>query len=161
MSHRTCQIRVDQNELGIPVYHVTGTIDESADLSLLHEARGARVIFDLSEVRRINSFGVRSWMETMRQIPSQVRVTFVGCSPPVVDQCNLVVGFRGHADIESFHAPLICENCDKQCVLLFDAARCLALGAALPPTPCPNCGHIMEMDDLEEHYLHFLHAQLE
>lgn len=161
MSQHSFQIRVAENEHGIPVYRISGTIDESADLSPLHELRGARVIFELSEIRRINSFGVRSWMETMRQIPSHVSVTFVGCSPPVVDQCNLVVGFRGHADIESFYAPLICNECDEQRVVLFDTARCLALGVALPPTACPRCGHTMEMDDLEEHYLHFLHAQME
>ncbi len=139
-----------------PVLQVSGTLDENSDLTPLTQANLPELRLDLSGVRRVNSFGVRAWMTAIREIPSSVPLYYMHCSPPIIDQCNMIMGFRGHAQIVDFYAPLICDDCDVQKSLLFQTSLCVSLGGRLPPFECPECGEPMEIDDLEEHYLHFM-----
>ena len=70
---------------------VSGVIDEHADLNTLSSARGDVEVV-MKGVRRINSFGVRAWIDAIRRIPGDTRLSFVECPPPVVDQMNMVQG---------------------------------------------------------------------
>ncbi len=137
------------------VLMLSGVIDENAELEPLTEI-DADVQINLREVRRINSFGVRAWIDAIRKIPNTARLVFVECPPSVIDQCNMVKGFLGHGELKSFFAPMTCEECDEQRSQLFETAECRALGGKLPSTPCPRCGRDMEVDDLEEQYLLFV-----
>lgn len=144
---------------GVPVVRVSGTIDERAELESISEQVPAELWFDVGGIRRVNSIGVRMWVEAMRSVPESVPMYFLRCSTSVIDQCNLVLGFLGHGSIVSFYAPLICEDCNEQQTHLFETAGCLALGGQLPTVECPHCKQPMELDDFEEHYLHFLQQQ--
>lgn len=135
---------------------IAGVIDENADLSPLVRLGQRPIRIHLRGVRRINSFGVRAWMDAIRRVPITARLSFVHCPPPVVDQCNMVSGFLGHGRLESFYAPMTCAECDEQIDQLFETAACRANGGKLPLTPCPRCGRPMEVDDLEEQYLLFV-----
>ena len=135
---------------------VSGVIDENADLSPLSRAQASKICLHLGEVHRINSFGVRAWVEAIRTIPLSSRLVLSHCSPPVIDQCNMVAGFNGHGVIESFYAPMLCEQCEEYTQVLYDTRICLANGHALPATRCPRCQGSMDIDDLEEQYLTFL-----
>jgi len=144
----------------LDVVSLHGVIDESSDLAPL-AALGLRasprpIQIDMRGVRRINSFGVRVWLDTIRQIPVTAPLSFVRCPPPVVDQCNMVAGFLGHGRLESFYAPMLCVECDEQLDQLFETEACRANGGKLPATPCPRCGRSMEVDDLEDQYLLFV-----
>lgn len=135
---------------------ITGIIDENAELAPM-TALGARPIeVSMRGVRRINSFGVRAWIDVVRRIPASTPLAFVQCPPPVVDQCNMVAGFLGHGRLISFFAPMVCAECDEQLDQLFLTAACRDNGGKLPATPCPRCGRPMEVDDLEEQYLLFV-----
>jgi hypothetical protein len=138
------------------VLMVNGIIDENADLSPLLGLPTKPTEINLKGVRRINSFGVRAWIDMVRRVPITTSLTFVQCPPPVIDQCNMVAGFLGHGVLKSFFAPMTCEECDEQVDQLFETERCRANGGKLPPTPCPRCGRNMEVDDLEEQYLLFV-----
>jgi hypothetical protein len=135
---------------------ISGVIDENADLSPLVRLGERPIRIHLRGVRRINSFGVRAWMDAIRRVPITAKLSFVHCPPPVVDQCNMVSGFLGHGKLESFYAPMTCAECDEQIDQLFETAACRANGDKLPITPCPRCGRPMEVDDLEEQYLLFV-----
>lgn len=140
------------------VDHVTlsGVIDENADLALITTLGGRPARFNMRAVRRINSYGVRSWIDAIRKISRDTPVTFVQCPPPVIDQCNMVSGFLGHGSVESFYAPMTCPECDEQIDQLFETEACRVNGGKLPLTPCPRCSRPMEVDDLEEQYLLFV-----
>lgn len=141
---------------GVDRVAMSGVIDEAADLSPL-AALGARPIeVDLHGVERINSAGVRAWIDVVRAVPASVPMTFVRCPPAIVDQCNMVAGFLGHGQLASFFAPMVCAECDEQIDQLFETAACRANGGKLPATKCPRCGRPMEVDDLEEQYLLFV-----
>ena len=135
---------------------IAGVIDENADLSPMVRLGQRPIRVHLRGVRRINSFGVRAWMDAIRRVPITAKLSFVHCPPPVVDQCNMVSGFLGHGRLESFYAPMTCAECDEQIDQLFETAACRANGGKLPVTPCPRCGRPMEVDDLEEQYLLFV-----
>jgi hypothetical protein len=141
---------------GVDQVTLSGVIDENADLALIGTLGGRPARFDMRSVRRINSYGVRSWMDAIRKIPGGTKVTFVNCPPPVIDQCNMVAGFLGHGRLESFFAPMTCPECDEQIDQLFETEACRSNGGKLPATPCPRCGRPMEVDDLEEQYLLFV-----
>jgi eukaryotic-like serine/threonine-protein kinase len=150
------QIDVNDDGRGRCVVRVYGVIDENADLTPLTSLRAPRVQVNMGEVRRINSFGVRSWIEALRKVPESVSLEFVECPPPVIDQCNMVRGFLGHGRPSSFYAMMVCGACDEELDKLYSTEECKALGGKLPLTSCPSCGGEMEVDDIEEQYLSFL-----
>jgi len=141
---------------GVDHVSLAGVIDENADLALLTTLGGRPVRVNLRGVRRINSFGVRAWMDAIRKIPHATKLTFVQCPSPVIDQCNMVTGFLGHGTLESFYAPMACPECDEQVDQLFETTTCRANAGKLPETPCPRCSRPMEVDDLEDQYLLFV-----
>lgn len=141
---------------GVDRVVIAGIIDENADLTALSELGAHPIEVSMRGVRRINSFGVRSWIDAVRKVQPGATLTFVQCPPPVVDQCNMVAGFLGHGVLASFFAPMVCAECDEQIDQLFVTEACRANGGKLPATPCPRCGRPMEVDDLEEQYLLFV-----
>ena len=136
-------------------WRLSGVIDEHADLAFM-EGLSGHAQLNLKGVRRINSYGVRAWIEAVRRIPADTTVEFVECPPPVVDQMNMVQGFLGRGAVASFYAPMACETCDLEEDHLFQVDGCRAAGGKLPSVPCPKCEGPMEVDDLEEQYLLFV-----
>jgi hypothetical protein len=148
-----------ESRAGGSILQLSGVIDENADLEPIANLTSDTEI-NMKGVRRINSFGVRAWIDAVRKIPDTATVTFVECPPPVIDQCNMVSGFLGKGVLKSFYAPMTCEECDEQLDQLFETAKCRDNGGNLPSTPCPRCGRDMEVDDLEEQYLLFVREPL-
>lgn len=138
---------------------IAGIIDEGADLGGLADLHGD-VAIDLEGVRRINSFGVRMWIEAMRKFPADARGAIVRCAPPMVEQMNMIHNFFGRCRLESFHVPMICPECEEQHNELFEVATCRRQGG-LAEVACPACGEVMEVDDIEEQYLFFLKIEPE
>ncbi|RMH44421.1 MAG: hypothetical protein D6689_02375 [Deltaproteobacteria bacterium] len=145
----------DHSRGGRTVLAISGVIDEHADLRPISAVRGD-VEISMKGVRRINSFGVRAWIDAIRKVPPDTRLRFVECPPPVVDQINMVQGFLGHGELVSFYSPMVCEECDEQADELFYVDQCRERGGKLPPVHCKRCGNPMEVDDLEEQYLLFI-----
>ena len=135
--------------------YLRGVIDENADLAFFGGLHGT-VTVNLRAVRRINSYGVRSWIEAIRLLPKDARLSFVECPPPVVDQINMVAGFLGSGEVTSFYAPMACTSCGHEMDALFTVEMCRDVGGRIPPVICPNCKAQMEVDDLEEQYLLFV-----
>ncbi len=144
--------RVRRDEHG--VVHLSGVIDESADLSFLGSLFGHTRIH-MQKVRRVNSYGVRAWIEAVRLIPKGVTFELLECPPSVVDQLNMVAGFVGsRGRVASFYAPMLCDACGLERDHLFHVTDVRAAGK-LPGVACPRCGKPMGIDDLEEQYLMF------
>ena len=133
-----------------------GIIDEFADLPKLAEelAAAPSVTIDLGNVQRINSIGVRVWVQLMQKLAGK-SVALVRCAPAIVEQLNTIQNFSGNAQVKSVMLPYSCEPC----------ASAFQLEAAIqgktPPevsdtAPCPKCGTEGEFDDLPERYLNFV-----
>lgn len=134
---------------------VSGVIDETADLSELRDLDG-RLEFNLAGLQRFNSFGVRIWMDVMRDLAAaSSSLTFVECAPSVIDQLNMINGFLGSGRVVSFYGEMICDHCDAEARRLFKASECRDLDR-LPPVKCDDCGRPMELEAGEDQYLLFL-----
>jgi hypothetical protein len=134
---------------------LAGVIDEHADLRFMGNLHGD-VRLSMRGVRRINSYGVRSWIDAIRKVPTDCRLELVECPPPVVDQMNMVAGFLGRGKVTSFYAAMVCESCSHEVDHLFTVEECRKAGGKFPPVACPTCGKRMEVDDIEEQYLLFV-----
>lgn len=136
----------------------SGEIDENADFSELSRRLVGAVVFHLGNVRRINSCGVREWVNFVRELPNVTDLTFTHCSPAIVTQLNMIYNFRGAAKLRSFYAPYICENCDREEEKLLDVETQFAGGdvSSIPEFDCESCSEPLEFDDLPERYLAFL-----
>jgi anti-anti-sigma regulatory factor len=133
-----------------------GEINENADLTDLRRQMSGHVLLDLEGVTRINSCGVREWVNLMREI-EVASLTFVRCSASVVMQLNAIYNFRGPARVQSFFAPYVCEVCCVDDYKLLEVGEHFSAGAAQAPTfRCSRCGGVMMFDELPERYLSFL-----
>ena len=145
--------RIEEAE-GVTRVALSGEIDEHADFAPLRERLQGDVELDLGEIRRINSCGVREWVNFVRDLPAARRLTFTACSTAVVTQLNMIYNFRGPARIRSFHAPYVCDACGHDDDLLVEVGE--GGRVELPAPSCPRCGAEMQFDDLPERYLSFL-----
>ena len=145
-----------QKECGTVVEFV-GEIDENADFSVLkHELQGD-VEFQLAGITRVNSCGVREWVNFVRNLPHVSSLRFVKCSPAIVTQLNAIYNFRGPARVRSLLAPYVCEGCAIEEYKVIDVhPRFPRASMVVPVFSCPRCGGPMEFDDLPERYLSFL-----
>lgn len=137
---------------------LAGVIDEDNELTDLTERiPNGTVVIDLSEVERINSCGVRDWVNWLGKIEKNgAKTVLVECSPAIVAQINLVNNFTGGGVVKSFFAPYFCPHCDREKVLLVEAAELGNAPHKAPTCRCDECDGVMDFDDMEDSYFAFL-----
>ncbi len=147
-----------QTRPGSTVVEFFGEIDENADFAELKQRLRGPMVFDLARVRRINSCGVREWVNFVRDLAGLAApLTFIACSPAIVTQLNMIYNFRGQAKVTSFLAPYVCAACEHEEEMLLDVGAHFPGRSREPPGfRCTRCSGTMEFDDLPERYLAFL-----
>jgi hypothetical protein len=147
---------------GATTVEFTGDIDENADFGELKRRLKGAVAFELAGIRRINSFGVREWIDFIRQLPAVTELSLAGCSPAFVVQMNMIANFRGPGKVRSIQAPFVCGDCGEEHDQLIElpaerARPRTGPGPDLcPPRACPSCSGTMTLDEQPERYLAFL-----
>jgi DNA-directed RNA polymerase subunit RPC12/RpoP len=125
---------------------LSGVIDETFDRTKLAFGPSETIVFDLDNVRRITSYGVRDWMLAMAELTGSTY--FVRCRPALVSHFNMVQNFGARGQLVSFYAPYACSACGKEVEVLIDRRRSPSVAALAPPTmTCPSCGGEAELDD--------------
>jgi anti-anti-sigma regulatory factor len=138
-----------------------GVIDEDNELNDLAEKipQGTAVI-DLGEIERINSCGVRDWVNWLSKLEHNgTRSVLVECSPAIVAQINLVNNFTGSGVVKSFYVPYFCPECDEEKVLLVEATDMGPPPHEPPTCRCDECDLVMDFDDMPDSYFAFLSNQ--
>ena len=145
---------------GFTTVEFLGAIDEKAEFAQLRSGLEGHVVFHLAGVRRINSFGVREWVNFVRDLPGVTELTLTHCSPAIVAQLNMIYSFRGKARVRSFYAPYACSRCEREEEKLFHSENDFPKGdfTRMPTVDCA-CGGRLEFDDVVERYLGFLREQ--
>lgn len=140
------------------VVKLAGFLDENNDLNELVAKIPAGIAeIDLGGVERINSVGIRDWVNWIAALESNgTRTVLVACSPAIVAQINLVKNFTGNGAVKSFQVPLHCRECDEEMTILVQTAEMTGAGAEPPSCPCPTCGRAMDIDEMPESYFAFL-----
>ncbi len=141
---------------------LSGVIDEDNELVELTERipGGGTVVIDLGEVERINSCGVRDWVNWLSTVEAKpAEVVLVECSPAIVAQINLVNNFTGNGVVKSFYIPYFCPECDGEKVLLAEAVDMGPPPHEPPTCRCDECDQPMDFDDMPDSYFAFLSNQ--
>jgi anti-anti-sigma regulatory factor len=136
-----------------------GVIDEDNDLGALADKIGdGTAVIDVSEIERINSCGVRDWVNWLGKTEKNgANVVLVECSPAIVAQINLVNNFTGQGVVKSFYAPYFCPNCDIEKALLVETTDVQGMRPFQAPScRCDECDGPMDFDDMEDSYFAFL-----
>ncbi len=145
---------------GVSTLKLVGVVDEDNELvGLENKLSGGPLVLDLSEIDRINSCGVRDWVNWLGRIEKNgARPVFISCSPAIVAQINLVHNFTAGGIVKSFYAPYYCPRCEKEKLLRLETRDLIAQTpiTSAPTCRCDECDGPMEFDDLEESYFAFL-----
>jgi anti-anti-sigma regulatory factor len=138
-----------------------GVIDEDNELGdLVDKIPSGTAVIDLGEIERINSCGVRDWVNWLSKLEtSGTRSVLVECSPAIVAQINLVNNFTGSGVVKSFYVPYFCPECDEEKVLLVEATDMGPPPHEPPTCRCDECDLVMDFDDMPDSYFAFLSNQ--
>ncbi len=138
-----------------------GVIDEDNELGdLVDKIPTGTAVIDLGEIERINSCGVRDWVNWLSKLETNgTRSVLVECSPAIVAQINLVNNFTGSGVVKSFYVPYFCPECDEEKVLLVEAADMGPPPHEPPTCRCDECDLVMDFDDMPDSYFAFLSNQ--
>ena len=138
---------------------VRGTFNEETEFAGLLARLSGEVVFDLSGVRMINSWGARQWILFLRALDEKARYSFVNVSQTFIKQCNMVADMLGRGTVLSFAAPYECSACGKDYDRVLQAS---AISPAIKQEPpefrCINCGGIERFADLPSRFFAFLRA---
>lgn len=138
-----------------------GVLDEDNELGeLVDKISSGTAVIDLGEIERINSCGVRDWVNWLGKLEQKgTQSVLVECSPAIVAQINLVNNFTGSGVVKSFYVPYFCAECDEEKVLLVESSD-MGPPPHKPPTcRCDECDLVMDFDDMPESYFAFLSTQ--
>lgn len=140
---------------------LSGVIDEDNELADLTDSiPGSMVVIELGEVERINSCGVRDWVNWLNALEAKgAEIVLVECSPAIVAQINLVNNFTGNGSVKSFYVPYFCPECDEEKVLLCEAGEMGPPPHEPPVCRCDGCDLVMDFDDMPDSYFAFLSNQ--
>lgn len=138
-----------------------GVIDEDNELGeLVDKIPTGTAVIDLGEIERINSCGVRDWVNWLSKLETNgTRSVLVECSPAIVAQINLVNNFTGSGVVKSFYVPYFCPECDEEKVLLVEATDMGPPPHEPPTCRCDECDLVMDFDDMPDSYFAFLSNQ--
>ncbi len=101
------------------VVALKGVLDEDSKFEDIRKIEGS-FTFNFKELNSINSCGVRSWVNFMKEISNR-EVSYEECPPLVVRQMNMVPSFVGHARIVSVFIPYVCDGCEAEKLVLVDS----------------------------------------
>ena len=137
-------------------YAFKGSIDETFLFHQIPVLASAAIVFDLREIRGLNSVGVREWVYFVRQFEAKGHFSFRDVAVPFVDQVNTVPQMLGKATVSSFFAPFYCPRCDEEVneVLVCQDHRIALLSRHAPALAHAKCGESLEFDALEDCYFH-------
>ena len=153
---------IDTRPIGqMTVVTLRGRINESFRGAELGQGLSGHVVFDLAEVDRVSSFGVKGWLQ-MLDAARVASCTFLRCSEAIVNQITMMRNFCGPGRIHSLMVPYTCNHCGEEFGALYEAVadREPILNRSPMQVECPNCHQAAEMDDdpwsyfaLDEHLL--------
>jgi anti-anti-sigma regulatory factor len=143
---------------GCTTVELSGELNENVDLRHLRPRLKGRVVLHLGGVQRINSSGVREWMNFIRDLSAAADVTLSHCRPAIITQLNMISNFGGKARVSSFFAPYTCSRCDREedRLVSIDTHFASRDFTRMPRFQCGACDATMRFDEVVDRYLCFL-----
>ncbi len=131
-----------------------GTIDEDTTFEGVKKL-GGPFIFNFRELQSINSCGIRTWVNFLKELGT-APIAYEECPPLIVRQMNMVPSFIGNADVLSVFVPYVCDNCEHEKMVLMTKDELVDPSAVPETIPCENCEKgEMEFDGHPQQYFAF------
>ena len=150
MNNETLQIIREDHR-----FYFKGAINEFSKFDALYNLEEPKIILNLKEITRINSIGLREWIQALSAILPQIHLTFEECSPMVVYQMNMIPFFVERATIQSVYAPYYCEEDDEQQNFLINIDD-YQHTHQIPSFQCPKHQVDYLFDDDPESFFYFI-----
>src|SRR5262249_4720721 len=132
-----------------------GVFDEHARVEqIVQEIPMSRFTFDLGGIRRMNSLGIRRWIQLLGLLQGRT-ILLKRCPPAVVHQLNAIKCFGGTAAIDSVLLPYTCDDCNTTTYHELEPAPLQSLTQVAEVSVCSKCGKSAYFDDILERYLAF------
>ena len=132
-----------------------GVIDEDTNFERIIKL-GGPYIFNFREIVTINSLGIRSWVNFLKEL-GDTQILYEECPPMIVRQLNMIPSFQGQAQVISIFVPYACGNCEKEHLELMDSEQLVHPEQnLLEGAKCTKCGDgELEFDGHPKQYFAF------
>jgi hypothetical protein len=135
---------------------ISGDITGNSDIASAGIS-GGRNVFDFSELRIINSMGVRAWVQGLDKLG--ISPVYRNCPPSIVMLFNMIPEFLGkEGQVESFLVPTYCETCGSIGNILLKRGQDFEPGESvnlkIPPCTTPACHPEADIDP--DSYFYFV-----
>lgn len=132
------------------IISLSGVIDESSNFEQIGTPTGA-VEINGQEVSKINSNGVKLWINFFTKLAQTSQLSFSNLSPVLVEQLNSLSNFCAGCPVTSLRVPFACTKCHKETIISMTVDE-LKQNPEPSPIACSHCGGTAEFDDLPEEY---------
>lgn len=133
---------------------IEGIIDETANFTLLSEIPGMELQLFCQKVTRINSIGVKLWVDSFNEFrKTNGKLRFIEISPDLVDSVNYISSFIKPEELVSLVVPYYCGKCKLPKVEIMTPQEIREQIKTLDAKPCHTCSETMEIEcDPEEYF---------
>lgn len=156
------QINIE-NQGAIHIAQLKGMITEDSNLDALNQIQGNRLIIDLEGIERINSYGIRRWINCLKELMEKVdELVFVKCPPVIVEQFNMISNFGAGGVVYSIFLPFYAEESDEEKMVMFEVYHSAEEDPELIVSGIKESDQSLadyEFNDLEDEYFAFLEGQ--
>ncbi len=151
------EIKVNLTQEGT-VLDFIGDMDQSFQFPRPDAIEGKVIILDFSQLKLINSLGVRNFIVFIRALSAE-KIIYRACSCLMVNQFNMVKNMiTEQVFVESFYAPYYAPLSHEEMEMLIYSNE-VQSGIA-PKRLHPKTGEELEFDDLDERYFFFLKSSI-
>jgi hypothetical protein len=136
---------------------IQGFIDETSDFNQALGVLPPAVNLYTKEVSRINSTGVKAWLQYFRAARDKgTKLKFLECSSAIVEQINLIPDFTCGGTVASICVPYLCAKCGEELHKISTTEEIKKTGFKIPNIKCDGCGGDASFDDIAAEYFRFL-----
>ncbi|MGE4130829.1 MAG: lipid asymmetry maintenance protein MlaB [Bdellovibrionales bacterium] len=131
---------------------LVGDLNEFADLRAAGLPSSPSVEVDLSELRTINSAGIREFLAWTSKIKNK-DLSFSHCPKFFIDQVNMIAGLiPSQTKIVSFYVPFYCAELDKEKVAFYRSGLEFSVEQGIPQIRHPvmeetNHKYVLDVDE--------------
>lgn len=159
-------LKIERKELDNDKLLLTlvGNITEDSQVDEISSNPKSTVVIDLEKVDRINSYGIRQWVNALKNLDEKVKeLIFVKVPPAMVEQFNMISNFGAGGIVYSFFLPFYSESEDKERLLLYELPNGATPesfeGIVDQVADKAEGGKELVFNDIEDEYFYFLQYQ--
>lgn len=136
---------------------IEGSINEDLQIEKVSDLKRPHIIFDMDQVKMINSCGIREWIRLIESFGSDVTLEYIKVPQIVIQQMNMISGFLSkNAKVISFYAPYFIEDLDEEKQILLRSDEIKDFKAPKMTTNVDGSEYPLDFDAIEEQYFKFL-----